>query len=200
MITKINADRSLIKDNNFVAPEHILIKDFDADCCSAFSAGFNRLHGLPQSIIPVEIDSYGGDVYSLLGILDIIDASKKQVATFVRSKAMSCGAVLLSAGDKGLRYASSNSTILIHEVSSFSLGKNTDVQSDAQESNRLNDTLLYILAKNSNKPKSFYSDLVAQKNNADLYITPKEALKYGIIDKIGVPTIEMDVVVSYRVS
>lgn len=197
MITKINADRSLIKDNNFVAPEQLLLRDFEADSCSAFAAGFNRLHNLPQAIIPVEIDSYGGDVYSLLGILDILDASKKPVATFVRSKAMSCGAVLLSAGDKGLRFASANSTILIHEVSSFSLGKNTDVQSDAQESNRLNDMLLYILAKNSNKPKNFYADLVTQKNNADLYITPKDALKYGIIDKIGVPTIRMDVSVSY---
>ena len=200
MITKINLNHEVIKgDDNLLLPQQILVKDFDADTSSFFSSNFNRVHNLPQQIIPIQVDSFGGSVYSLLGILDVIAASKKPVATYVNSKAMSCGAVLLSAGNHGLRFASKNSTILIHEVESSSYGKNANIQADAGETARLNDILLEILAKNSKKRQSFYYDLISSENNADVFITATEAKKYGLIDKIKIPTMEMDVSVSYKI-
>ncbi len=198
MLTKITIQNPIAKQEDIFIPDSILVTDFTATSGSTFVDKFNKINNGPQSIIPIQVDSYGGQVYSLLGMLDLIRASEKIVGTYVQTKAMSCGAVLLSAGTKGYRFASPNATILIHEVGAGAGGKNTDIQADAEETARLNDLLLGILAKNSNKPKSFYVDMIHEANNADLYITAKEALKFGLIDKIGVPIFEMTVQATYK--
>ncbi len=197
MLTKITIQDNVVKLDSVTQPETILVTDFGSTTASTFIERLNKLNNASQGIIPIQIDSFGGQVYSLLGMLDAMAATKKPLATFVESKAMSCGAVLLSAGTPGLRFASKNSTILIHEVSADSIGKNTDLQADANEAARLNGMLLEILAKNSNKPKNFYADMIHAANNADLFITPKEAVKYGLIDKIGIPTFKIDLRVTY---
>lgn len=187
-------------DGNLMTPEFIQVKDFEAQTASTFANAFARLTQLPQDVIPIQVDSFGGHVYSLLGMIDTIDSSKKPVCTFVTSKAISCGAVLLSGGTPGFRFASKSATILIHQVASTAMGKNSDVQADAIETQRLNDLVMEVLAKNSKKPKRFYSDLLRSSGNADFYMSAKEAKKYGLIDHIGVPTIEMNVMVRYGIS
>ena len=76
-----------------------------------------------QPIIPISIDSYGGAVYSLLGMIDAIEHCSLPVATIVESKAMSCGAFLFACGAPGHRYVGPNATVMIHTVSSGDFGK-----------------------------------------------------------------------------
>jgi ATP-dependent Clp protease protease subunit len=181
-------------------PKFLIVNDFCEEANNSFTMVFNHLVNDTQPFVPILVDSFGGDVLSLFSMLDMIDSCEKPVVTSVSSKAMSCGAVLLSAGTKGFRYASPRSTILIHEAATQLEGKASDIISDAKSMEILNEKLMEILAKNSNKPKKFYQSLIKKANNADLYLSAEQCLEYGLIDKIGIPVIEMEVKASYKLS
>lgn len=171
-------------------PIIVKVNRFNESSAAKFAADMRAAQSTGQSVIPIVIDSYGGSVYSLMSMLDVIDACKVPVATIVMGKAMSAGSVLLSAGTKGLRFASPRSTILIHQVSSMVRGTAQDIKISSQEVQRLNDKLLNILSKNSKKPKGFFKKVLLNIGNGDLYLTPKQAKQYGLIDHVGIPTLE----------
>ena len=200
MLHKVNWSHNIIRGKVHKSvwyPRWMTIGDFDDGIFSRFCEGFNSILAQPQDIIPIIIDSNGGYVDSLMGMLDMIKSSPKPVATVVESKANSCGAVLLSAGHRGYRFASPNSSILIHEVSSGTEGTATEISNHFKETDKLNEKLMGILAMNSDKPKSFYKDLIKKNSNTDLYLSAKEAKRFGLIDQIGVPAFTMDINVKY---
>lgn len=133
--------------------------------------------------IKIYINSNGGDVSALMPLVDIIDGIKKPVFTIVMGKAYSCGAMLLICGHKGRREAYKNADILIHEVASYrGYGKNTQIQHDAKYIQRINSLLAKII-----KERTKMKDQEIKKymeSNSDIFITAKDALRYGIIDKI----------------
>ena len=205
MITKITAPANLIDypedaPAQLNKPKFITINEFQEYTGSRFTEAFNQMLQEPQSVIPICLDSPGGVVSSLFGILDTIAVSTKPVLTFTSTMAASCAAVLLSAGTKGYRFASPRSMILIHQASGEVGGKTSDIINDALYMERLNDKLMEILAKNSNKSKQFYTNLIKKGNNSDLFITPEEALNYGLIDFIGIPQMEMKLEPQYIVT
>ncbi len=184
----------------FFKPKFLIVNDFCEEANNGFTIALNHMINDSQPFVPILVDSFGGDVLSLFSVLDMIEVCGKPVITSVTSKAMSCGAVLLSAGTKGHRYASPRSTILIHEAATQLEGKASDIISDAKSMEILNEKLMEILAKNSNKPKKFYQQLIKKANNADLYISAEQALEYGLIDKISIPVIEMSIKAEYKIS
>jgi ATP-dependent Clp protease protease subunit len=205
MIIKTNAPSNIIEypedsPARFSRPKYITIQEFDESTASRFTEGFNYLLNEPQSVIPIYISSPGGAIFSLMGIRDLIACSPKPVITFTASMAASCGALLLTLGTKGYRYASPNAMILIHEASTASEGKTSEIINEALYIEKLNDELLDLLAENSNKSKEFYKKLIKKNSNADLFITPVQAKEWGIIDYIAVPKIEMNVKVDYVVT
>jgi len=141
-----------------------------------------------QPIIPIVIDCYGGEVYSVLGMISIIKSTDKQIATIVDSKAMSAAAILLSCGTKGLRFASEYSYIMIHEVlTGTGQTKVSNVNIDTNHALALNKQLFNILDKNCNKKPGFFYDVVETNKNSNLYLNSKQAKKYGIVDHIDSP-------------
>jgi ATP-dependent Clp protease protease subunit len=205
MLITTNAPANLIECPEdglprFVKPKYITIQEFDESTASRFTEGFNYLLNDPQTIIPIYISSPGGAIFSLMGIRDLIACSPKPVITFTSSMAASCGALLLALGTKGYRYASPNAMILIHEASTATEGKTADIINEARYIEQLNDELLQLLADCSNKNKEFYRKLIKKNNNSDLFITPQQALEYGIIDHVAVPKLEMNVSVDYKVT
>lgn len=140
-----------------------------------------------QPVIPIVISSFGGSVHAMLEMIDAIKSSKVPVATIAVGKAMSAGAALLTCGAEGLRYAAPHATIMIHEVSSGSMGKTSEIKASAEETDRLNKLMLRIMSENIGKHKSYLSDIIHTKGHADWFITPEQALEHGIINKIGVP-------------
>ena len=136
-------EESLIKD-----PVIVRLSKFDEDGYEEFSKQMNEAHNTGQTIIPIVIDSYGGEAYSLMGMISIIKNSKLPVATIVESKAMSCGAILFTFGDEGHRYMSPTATLMIHDVASVAFGKIEEIKADAKEGDRLN-TLVYKMRPRS---------------------------------------------------
>jgi len=129
------------------------------------------------------INSNGGEVTTLLPLYDLIKATEKNVKTVVLGKAFSAGAMLLLSGTKGKRYAYENSVILLHEVATnFGYNKNSQTQEDAKFMNDINLRLRAMVGVNS----KMTSDQLDKyfNSNKDIYITAKQALRFGIIDKI----------------
>lgn len=152
-----------------------------------------------QDIIPVVIDSYGGSVYALLSMVDAIQQCQVPVATIVEGKAMSCGAILFTCGAEGHRYVGPNATILIHDVSSWSHGKEPDLRSGTDEATRLNVLVYKLMAKNcGQKNENYFYDKITEKRGADWYITPKEAVEHNIANKIGLPSMEVSVKMDWK--
>ena len=133
--------------------------------------------------IIVYINSHGGYVDMLTNLLDTFDSVPNKIITVACGTAMSCGAILLSAGD--VRYATPNTRMMIHKVSGMSFGNADDLKNSAAEIDRLNDKIMEILAKNCGKTMKQLNSLL--KDKRDVYMSSDEAVKFGLVDKIGFP-------------
>jgi len=104
-------------------------------------------------------------------------------------KAMSCGAILLSHGH--LRYCAPNSRVMVHEVSSGTGGDVHDMYNDATEAKRLNKHFLGLLAHNCNLKGGFEGlrKHIKQRDGREVWMSPSEAHKFGIVDEVGTPSI-----------
>jgi len=136
----------------------------------------------------IQIDSYGGSVTGLFMLLDRLETMPQPIVTYCSSKAMSAGAFLLAiAGDKGMRFASKDASILVHEVQTGSTGDIKNVEDDLVYTKWLNDTLLDRFAQSIGlKNSASIRRLIARKAiGHDLILTAQEALKLKIIDEIA---------------
>jgi ATP-dependent Clp protease, protease subunit len=161
------------------------VKDFAKEMAAAENTG--------QTIIPIVIDSFGGYVYSELRMHDIIKECKVPVATIAMGKAMSCGALLFSAGTEGHRYMSKNSTLMIHDVSAGAWGKSEEIKVMAEEVERLNTLVYELISSNVGKSPKYFWDIVQEKGRADWYLPPDEALKHNLANHIKVPRFEINI-------
>jgi ATP-dependent Clp endopeptidase proteolytic subunit ClpP len=160
---------------------------FNHEMTEDFQETFEKAVNRNKSVIPIFIDSYGGDVYSLMQLISTIKASPLPIATICSGKAMSCGAMLFMFGTEGLRFMSEEATIMIHDVSSFTFGKVEEIKADVKEADRLNNLIFKMAAKHISKTENFFLDMIDKKKHADIYLTAKECKKLNICNHIGVP-------------
>lgn len=168
---------------------YIFVTAFDDAAVSAFYKSFLSMQlNSTVNIVPIVISSFGGQVHSLLSMIDIIQASTKPVATIALGKAMSCGAVLLAAGTKGYRYAAPNTDIMLHEVSSMEWGKTTDLENNVKQCARLNAWIFKFLSKQAgNKDPKSFTKSIKELGNIDWYLSADEYQKMGLVDHVSVP-------------
>ena len=116
----------LLKEPELNSPPVIIrVNDFNNRAAKDFDTQMTRAHNSGQSVIPIVIDSFGGQVYSLMNMISTVKHAELPVATIIQGKAMSCGAILFSFGEDGLRFMDPDATIMIHDVSNSVWGKNT---------------------------------------------------------------------------
>jgi ATP-dependent protease ClpP protease subunit len=179
-------------------PQVFLLNRFTDETCEKLHESLAKAVVLNQPVFPVIIDSYGGSVYTLLHVMDVLRDSGMKVATFVAGKAMSAGALLAGMGTPGLRFASPNATFMLHEVSSFHFGKVEEIKADADETDRLNKLIFSRLDDNCGHQKGYFLDFVHKRSHADWYLTAREAKKHNLIDHIRVPTLGCSVEVHFN--
>lgn len=126
------------------------------------------------------INSPGGSVYDGLAILDTMNLVKSDVATYGVGLQASMGAVLLANGAKGKRYMLPHAKTMIHQPSSGTQGKVTDMEIDLKESLAVKDELVALMSKaTGQKPAKIREDM-----ERDYWMKPDEAKAYGLIDHI----------------
>jgi ATP-dependent Clp protease protease subunit len=134
----------------------------------------------PKKDIRLYINSPGGSVYAGLSIFDTMKLVKPDVQTICIGMAASMGAVLLSSGAKGKRFALPNSRVMIHQVLGGAEGQASDIKIQAEEILNLKDTLNQILATNTGKKVSE----VEKDTDRDYYLSAEAAKAYGLVDEV----------------
>lgn len=134
----------------------------------------------PDKDIYFYINSPGGVITSGLSMFDTMNYIKPDIVTICMGQAASMGAFLLASGTKGKRYALPNARIMIHQPSGGAQGQSTDIQIQAQEIQRLKDTLNEILAEQTGKT----AKRIEKDTERDNFMSSKEAVEYGLIDKV----------------
>jgi ATP-dependent Clp protease, protease subunit len=134
----------------------------------------------PDKDIHMYINSPGGIVTSGLAIYDTMQYIKPNISTLCLGQASSMGALLLSAGAPGLRYALPHSRILIHQPLGGFQGQATDVDIQAREILRMREELNNILVRHTGQPY----EKIEKDTDRDFFMTGAQAKEYGIVDKV----------------
>ena len=134
----------------------------------------------PEKEIYLYINSPGGSVTAGMAIYDTMNYITPPVATVCMGRAASMGAFLLSAGQKGMRYALPNSQVMIHQPLGGFQGQATDIDIHAREILRMRETLNGLLAKHTGQP----IEKIAQDTERDNFMTAEMAQAYGLVDKV----------------
>ncbi len=130
--------------------------------------------------IHLYLNTPGGSVYAGLGIYDTMQFVGAKVSTICTGLAASMGAVLLVAGEKGMRAALPHSRVMIHQPLGGIQGQASDIEITAKEILKLKDELYQIISDHSGKPM----DQIRQDADRDHWMTAAEALEYGMIDRV----------------
>ena len=134
----------------------------------------------PGKDIQIYFNTPGGSVYAGLGIYDTMQYIKCDVATICTGMAASMGAVLLTAGTKGKRFALKHSRVMIHQPLGGVQGQASDIEITAREILKVKKELYTIISDHSGKP----FEEVERDSDRDFWMTAQEAKEYGMIDEI----------------
>jgi ATP-dependent Clp protease protease subunit len=200
MLWKLDVDKNIKDVELRHNPIIIRVNKFDEESAKEFDSQISLAHNTGQKIIPVVIDSYGGQVYSLMSMIASIKSSDLPIATIIEGKAMSCGAILFTFGEDGLRFMDTDATLMIHDVSSWSHGKVEEVKASAEETSRLNEKVYKMMARNCGQADDYFMKKVHDRGRSDWYIDAKEAKKLKIANNIRVPRLNVSVNINYDFS
>ena len=134
----------------------------------------------PDKDISLYINSPGGSVSAGLSIFDTMQFIKPDVSTLCMGMAASMGSFLLMAGAKGKRFALPNSRVMIHQPSGGAQGQATDIEIQAREILKTREQLNRIYADRTGQPL----ERITADMERDRWMSPAEALDYGLIDKV----------------
>lgn len=164
------------------------ITDFSQYAADNLKLAIDRAKAKNQKVFPLVINSPGGSVFAMNRMIDDLQASGMKIVTILNGVAMSAGSVLFAIGHE--RYMSPHSTIMIHQVSSWTIGTVASMESDVEFSKSLNIDAFKILNSQCGKEDGFFENLLKENNNADLYIRSDKALEYGLATQIKIPSPE----------
>lgn len=134
----------------------------------------------PDKDIAFYINSPGGSVYDGMAIYDTMQYVKPDIQTIGIGLQASMGAFLLSSGAKGKRFMLPHSRAMIHQPSSGTRGKVTDMEIDLRESLRIKELMINIMAKQTGQK----ADKIRLDMERDFWMDAEESVKYGLIDKV----------------
>ena len=174
-------------------PVIVTVNKFDEKSAKEFQQQVSLAHNTGQKVIPIVIDSYGGQVYSLMSMISAIKHAELPVATIVEGKGMSCGAILFSFGEQGLRFMDPDATVMLHDVSSMEIGKVEEIKASADETERLNQKVYTMMARNCGKKDDYFLKIVHKKSHADWYLDAEECKKHGLANQLRVPKLKINV-------
>ena len=139
----------------------------------------------PEKDIQIYVNSPGGSVTAGLAIYDTMQQVAPDVVTICYGLAASMGAFLLSGGTKGKRLALPNARIMIHQPLGGAQGQAVDIEIQAKEILFLKDTLNGLMAEHTGQPL----EKIAEDTDRDYFLSPAEAVEYGLIDRVVTDTV-----------
>lgn len=152
-----------------------------SESCNIVNAQLLFLDSLePGRDINMYINTPGGSVYDGLSVVDTMEFIKSDVSTICMGMAASMGSILLVSGSKGKRFALPHSRVLIHQPLGGTKGQASDIEIEAREILKVKNELYQLISDKSGQP----FEKVWKDADRDYWMTAKEALEYGMIDKV----------------
>ena len=139
----------------------------------------NRSEDKKNNPINIIINSPGGDIYDMLGIIDYIETLSVKVNTICRGKALSAAAIILACGT-GTRMMSKRSTVMFHQSSSFLSGKMSDISAYLDNIKTLETTVYDLLGSKTKQDANWWKNQM----KTDFFLSPEKLVEYGVIDQI----------------
>ena len=158
----------------------LLTGEIDENLANIIVSELLYLDSLNHQDISIYIHSPGGSVTAGMAIYDTMNFIQSDVSTICLGMAASMGAFLLSSGTKGKRFSLPNSEVMIHQPLGGAQGQATEIKIAAEHILKTRKRLNEILVKNTNQPLS----VIEKDTERDFFLDAKEALEYGLIDKI----------------
>lgn len=194
-ITQIPPQEPTPKDLTFEKPPGIVLKEngilfmdnkFDQEHCMPLVKMIMEYNLMPApkapDIIHLYINSPGGEVASAFHLIDIIKQSRIPVYTYGMGSIASCGVLLMMSGEKGHRYLTQNTSIMSHQYSWGSGGKEHELYAKIKQFEISSEKLMDHYKKCTGKSRKYIRKHLLPES--DMWMTPEEALIHGIADKI----------------
>jgi ATP-dependent Clp protease protease subunit len=179
-------------------PIMINITSIDEETAAEFREAMSMAHNSGQDVIPIVIDSYGGNIHSLISMIDTIKNSHKKVATIITGKALGCAAILAAMGSPGYRFISKNSSIMLNNLTKEVATKNDNFKPDIREVERLYNLICEILDDNCQQKLGYFKDLIKDKGGCDWYLEAADTIDFKLMDHIGSPWFEVNIRPEYE--
>jgi ATP-dependent Clp protease, protease subunit len=130
--------------------------------------------------VKIYVNSYGGSISAGLSIIDTMNHIKPDVSTIAVGMAASMGAMILACGAKGKRLALPNAEVMLHQPSGGVKGQAKEIEIEAEHIRKIKERLYTMISRQTGKTKT----QIERDSDRDRWLTAKEAVEYGIIDKI----------------
>lgn len=174
--------------NNIRSPESFTLTHFSDHALSAFQKTITKCLQSEQALLPIFIDSPGGAVDNMCGILSLIDYGRERglkFSTVVYSRAASAGAMIWSYGDENLRFIGNTGKLMFHSMGTMSIGKVPELKNTIDAHFLEQDVIFEKICKNLKKPKNWLKKNLEKRKDydwvlsADDVVTEKIGLKYS---------------------
>lgn len=187
---------------SFNEPKSFFIENFSASTVRAFSNCVTDAIELQQQILPIYIESYGGDIFSLKGILSIMESARKKglkFSTITSGCAMSAGAFVFCYGDSGLRFIGKEASLMIHGILGGHDGKISEMRDYADTLEKEQYALFEMLSKHLKKYPTWMKKQMDGRKDRDWFLTSTEAKEIGIADHIEIPVFSVEITASVNI-
>tara|TARA_Y100000310_G_C20702593_1_gene831326 strand:- start:4565 stop:5230 length:666 start_codon:yes stop_codon:yes gene_type:complete len=175
-----------------------VLGDIDLSLAKSFQKMLRKAVDSGQPIIPIVIHSFGGDVYVLNLMLEMMRQCPTPIATIVPSFAASAGCALFCAGSQ--RFMGEGARLMIHHISAhLGLSHVNDVANEADLMKELNEQMFVQMAEQSgyHRNPQFFVEKVNHSGKTDFYIDAYQALEWGMTHHVGIPKFSVMVGVNY---
>lgn len=169
--------------------------DFTKASAKAFENKIRSAYHSGQKVVPVIIDSNGGDVHAVLSMLETIrsyEAHDGTVLTYVKGRAKSAALALTSFGTTGYRFAAPTSYLMFHQANGqLPRGKMKSLRESLEYGEDLNRILMEEMARECGQEDDYFKRLVERQGNVNNYMRPQKAAEHGLLDHICRPKLEV---------
>lgn len=169
-----------------------LSKDIDSDSISDICkkildinhtdrVGLDKYRNYAMRPIELHVQSFGGSIYDMWSLIDVIESSNTPIITFCNGYCMSAAALIFLAGHYRVMYK--HSAIMFHQLSSMTFGKMNDLIIEQTQTENLHKDMIKYIKKKTNLKKKFYKKY--DKNKENIYMDSKKCLKFGVCDEVA---------------
>lgn len=178
-------------------PKSFFLTEFTPNTVRSFSNKVAEAIELGQHVLPVYIESPGGDLYSLKGILSLMDSAREkglQIATITAGQAMSAGAFVFCYGCPNLRFAGSEATIMLHSViATMGEAKIAEHKMSIETVLKEQDVIFNKISRHLKKKGDWLKKELGKRNDNDWFFSAQEGQKLGIVEIIGIPRFSFNI-------